>query len=349
MQKRISILVSGRVQGVMFRQSVKKFADSLNILGIAENLLDGKVRIIGEGKEENLKKLLDFSYSGSMMAKVESVFFEWSESKQEFKDFQIKREKDNMLSDQVQAFTNLGKKLFNTKEDINLDNLTLPKHVVIIPDGNRRWAKERGMTTYSGHKAGAERIKEMIEFLKDKKVESITVWLFSVENWKRSEEEIKFIMNIFTEVTKDLSKVCLENKVVFRHLGRKNFLDKNLITFLNELEEKTKNFKQEPNSKNLNIALDYSGRDEIVRAINSLPSGVVVDEKVFTDFLDTKNIPDPDLIIRTSGERRLSGILPWQSVYSELYFTDKYFPDFDVEQLKLALLDYSNRKRRFGA
>jgi len=348
MQRRISILVTGRVQGVMFRQSVKKFADNIGIFGFAENLLDGKVKIIGEGKEEKLKKLLEFSYSGSLMSKVESVFFEWGEGKGEWQSFEIKREKNNILSDQIQAFTNLGKKLFLTDEGINIEELTLPKHLVIIPDGNRRWAKERGLPIFMGHKAGFDRAKNIVEFLKDSKVESITIWAFSTENWKRDKDEIENLMKIFLDTIDSLRKTCLENKITFRHFGRKNILDPKVVEYLDNLEKDTEEFKGLAKAKNINLAIDYGGRDEIIRAINSIPDNTEVTEKHFEEYLDTRGVGDPDLIIRTSGERRLSGILPWQSVYSELYFTDKHFPDFDTDQLKLALLDYSNRKRRFG-
>lgn len=348
MRKTISILVTGRVQGVMFRQSVKKLADSLQIFGYAENLLDGKVKIVGVGSEESLKKLLEFSYSGSLMSKVESVFFEWGEEKKDWHDFQIKREKNNLVSDQINAFSNLGKKLFHTSQPILISNLELPKHLVIIPDGNRRWAKIHGLPIFMGHKKGFERAKEIIEYLKDSKVQSITIWAFSTENWKREKDEVENLMKIFLDTIDSLRKTCLENKIVFRHFGRKNILDSKVIEHLQNLEQDTKAFADLPNSKNINLAIDYGGRDEIVRAINSIPGDTEITEKHFEEYLDTRGISDPDLIIRTSGEKRLSGILPWQSVYSELYFTDKHFPDFDIDQLNLALLDFSNRKRRFG-
>jgi undecaprenyl diphosphate synthase len=351
MTKRILIVVEGRVQGVGYRVSIKKLADKLQVKGYCENLKDGTVKIVAEGKHEDLEKILEFAKKGSFAANVKNLNFVWGEFKGEFNDFKVVRVEENLLNDQIQAGGNFIKSFFSKAKKNKIENdleINWPKHVVIIPDGNRRWAKARSLLELAGHKKGLERIKEIIEYSKDTDIQSLTIWGFSTENWNRSHEEVTYLMDILKNVVLDLSKTCLEKKIVFKHLGRKDRLDKSILDIISDLENKTRVFLKEENYKNINLAFDYGGRDEILRAINSLPKDIVITEEIFNQHLDTNGIGDPDLIIRTSGEKRLSGILPWQGVYSELYFTDKHFPDFDVEEFKKALQDFSGRKRRFG-
>jgi len=353
MNKRILIGVEGRVQGVGYRVSIKKLADKLQVKGYCENLQDGTVKIVAEGARGDLEKILEFANTGSFAANVKKINFSWENPTDEFNDFKVVREYGNLISDQIQAGTNFIKSFFKRKqnkveESTNVAEINWPKHVVIIPDGNRRWAKAKNLPTLAGHKKGSERIKEIIEYAKETDIQSITVWGFSTENWNRSKEEVDYLMKILKSVILDLSETCLKNRVVFKHLGRKNRLDKEILDLIFNLENQTKVFSKDENFKNINLAFDYGGRDEILRAINSLPKDVVITEEIFSKHLDTGGISDPDLIVRTSGEKRLSGILPWQGVYSEIYFTDKHFPDFDIKEFKKALEDYSGRKRRFG-
>lgn len=221
----------------------------------------------------------------------------------------------------------------------------MPKHIVIIPDGNRRWAKTNLLPSLAGHYKGSERIKEILNYIKDvTEIEVFTLWGFSTENWDRSTDEVEYLMKLILDLTSQLTDQLIKAEVRFRHLGRKDRLSKDILEVFADLEEQTKHF-----NRTFCLAIDYGGRDEIIRAIQEAQvQNVEITLNNFDSLLDTTGLPDPDLIIRTSGEQRLSGILPWQSVYSELYFTEKHFPDFSIEELQKALKDYEGRQRRFG-
>ena len=222
-----------------------------------------------------------------------------------------------------------------------------PTHVAIIMDGNRRWAKERGLPAFAGHRKGYKRIEEIVKFAKSVGIEQLTFWAFSTENWNRDKKEINGLMRIFRQLLRKSSMKMLTNEnakiVIFGDIER----------FPSDIREKVRNLVLETKQNNgitVNIALNYGGRAEILRAINKLlqEKQSAIDETHFSSYLYSANQPDPDLIIRTGGELRLSGYLPWQSVYSELYFTKAYWPDFDSEKFRIALEDFSNRQRRFG-
>ena len=227
-------------------------------------------------------------------------------------------------------------------------NLNLPKHVVIIPDGNRRWAKERGMPTLEGHRQGMNRIHELSKHAQEMGIANMIVWGFSTENWGREQTEVDYLFKIFMTMLRQAAREARKRNIRIRHLGRKDRLPSMLINYLKKIEAST-----EANSDyNFNIALDYGGRDEIIRAMKKMmDSGVTsdeLDEKLFSAYLDTGTMPDPDLIIRTSGEHRTSGLLPWQSAYAEYYFSPLYLPDFDVQEFSKAIEEYSRRQRRNG-
>jgi len=224
----------------------------------------------------------------------------------------------------------------------------IPQHVVVIPDGNRRWAKEKGLFVTAGHykSAGYDNVKSILNEAKALGIKYITFWGFSTENWSREEQEIKAIFELVYGLLDKLEKEAQENKIRFRHLGRKDRIPNNILEKIKKVEESTSKYSD----LNVQLCLDYGGRDELVRAVNKIiASGVQkIDEKAFEGYLDTRDIPNPDLIIRTSGEKRLSGMMPFQSVYAELYFSECYFPDFDALELKKAVEDYTKRQRRFG-
>jgi len=223
----------------------------------------------------------------------------------------------------------------------------IPDHVAIIPDGNRRWAKEKKKITYEGHKKGFERLIKITRKARELGIKVFTVWAFSTENWKRSTEEISYLMKLYeTMLDKYLTEV-LRDKIRIVHLGRKDRINKNLKNKIVNIEEKTKNFDK----YYLCIALDYGGHDEIIRGINKIRrSQSVISEFDFNEYLDTKDLPfpNPDLIIRTGGEQRLSGFLLWQSQYSELVFEKKYLPDYSDEDFENTIKEFSVRQRRFG-
>lgn len=219
----------------------------------------------------------------------------------------------------------------------------IPNHVAIIPDGNRRWAKERGLPTFEGHRKGFQALINIGKKARELGIKILTVWAFSTENWKRSSEEVSYLMNLYEMMLEKYLKEALKEKIRIIHLGRKDRINKTLKNKIINIEEKTKNFTR----YYLCIGLDYGGRDEIVRAIKKSSN---LSEDNFNQFLDTKDLPypNPDLIIRTGGEQRLSGFLLWQSQYSELIFVDKYLPDYSIDDFENNIIEFSKRQRRFG-
>jgi len=232
-----------------------------------------------------------------------------------------------------------------------------PEHIAIILDGNRRWASEKDMPPWLGHKKGAEKVEQLLEWCLRLNVKSITLYAFSTENFRRSKKEVEEILRIASE---KLQKILTDerihkNKVRVKVIGRKHLLPEKLQRLIEEVERATQNYDKHF----LNIALAYGGRAEIVDAARRLAEKVQskelrpedVNEELFEKFLYTSYLPkqDPDLIIRTSGEERLSGFLLWQSAYSELCFLDVYWPDFRLIDLLRAVRTFQKRKRRFGA
>ena len=226
----------------------------------------------------------------------------------------------------------------------------IPDHIALIPDGDRRWARAKGFSPLEGHKAGYLALKSLARASRELGVHTLTLWGFSTENWERSSKETENIMNLARKMIEDFMKEAMKEGVRFVHLGRKDRLPSDLVDMINKTEEKSKN-----NTKHiLNVALDYGGRDEILRTVRKIIRDGVspekVDEKLFSSYLDTKDQPYPyvDLFIRTSGEQRTSGLMPWQMEYAEYYFEADHLPDFTPEKLRDAILDYSRRRRRFG-
>jgi undecaprenyl diphosphate synthase len=228
--------------------------------------------------------------------------------------------------------------------------MNIPNHVAIIPDGNRRWAKEKGLPTFQGHQKGYQRGIEIGRRARKMGIKVLTFWAFSTENWQRTQEEVGYLMNIFKHLIDEYLKEALAEKIRIVHLGRKDRINNSLRKKLIVAEEKTKNF----DNYYLAIALDYGGRSEILRSFQrifnfKLPISKL-NESNFYQFLDTKDLPypNPDLIIRSGGENRLSGFMPWQSQYSEFIFLKKYFPDFTPDDFEACIKEYMNRQRRFG-
>lgn len=235
---------------------------------------------------------------------------------------------------------------------MNLENMVIPKHVAVILDGNGRWAKKRGIPRAMGHKAGCETLEKMVKAAADLGLEYFTVYGFSTENWKRSAEEVGALMQLFRYYMVRLLKIAKANNVRVKMIGEKNRFAPDIIEGIDNLVEGTK----ENTGLTFTIAINYGGRDEIVRAARKLVADYrekgkdvsTIDECLFASYLDTDGIPDPDLMIRTSGELRLSNYLLWQVAYSEFYITDCLWPDFNQEELEKAIVAYNGRERRFG-
>ena len=213
-------------------------------------------------------------------------------------------------------------------------------HLAIIMDGNGRWAKAHRRPRLMGHKAGAETLDHVMHWCKEAGIRYLTVYAFSTENWKRSKEEVSGLMKLLSSFIKSKEKELVANGVRFRVIGRRSDLSAKLQKEIAALEEKTAG-----GEFTLVVALSYGSRDEIVRAAMKFKGST---EEEFAACLDTAGIPDPDLIVRTSGELRLSNFLMWQAAYSEFYFTDKYWPDFDKAEFDKALASFAKRERRMG-
>ena len=233
-----------------------------------------------------------------------------------------------------------------------IENMAIPAHVAIILDGNGRWAKKRGLPRAMGHKEGCKTVERTVELAARMGIQYLTVYGFSTENWKRSSEEVGALMQLFRYYMVRLLKIAGEHNVRVKMIGERSRFDQDIIDGINRLEEETK----DNTGLTFVIAVNYGGRDEITRAAKKLAedciSGTVtpdeINEKMVASYLDTAGIPDPDLLIRTSGELRLSNYLLWQCAYTEIYVTDCLWPDFNKEELEKAIAAYNKRERRFG-
>ena len=239
-----------------------------------------------------------------------------------------------------------------TVEEYQLNPEKMPKHIAIIMDGNGRWATKRALPRKAGHKAGAEALEKIIYAAKDMGLEHLTVYAFSTENWKRSEEEVGAIMDLLRMYLKNYFKKFLNDNVRMDVIGDISRLDKDIQEAILEIEEISK----EKTGLSVHIALNYGGRDEIRRAVAKIAADVAegklnaadVTEDTITNALDTAGTPDPELLIRTSGEERISNFLLWQIAYAEFYFSEMLWPDFNKTELQKAIYYYQNRERRFG-
>jgi len=224
----------------------------------------------------------------------------------------------------------------------------LPNHVAIIMDGNGRWAEQHGLLRLEGHQAGAENIRPIIKCLNQYQIRCVTLYGFSTENWNRPEEEVDGLLHLFEESINKYISELHENSIKLHHLGRLEEFPQSLQSAINRAVELTKN----NTGMILSFALNYGGRLEILDAVRHIITEGIpiqnIDERLFSSYLYTAGLPDVDLIIRTSGEYRISNFLIWQSAYSEYYFTDVLWPDLNQEEIEKALLAYSQRQRRFG-
>lgn len=236
------------------------------------------------------------------------------------------------------------------KQAGEIDRERLPRHIAIIMDGNGRWAKRRGLPRTAGHASGAETFRRIANYCKSIGIKYLTVYAFSTENWKRPKEEVDAIMSLLEKYLMESIEEMQKNRVRIKIIGDTTVLSPELQQLILENEQKSKKY----NDCQANICINYGGRDEILRAAeayakNYAKTGQKLDEGIFSQYMFTDGIPDPDLIIRPSGEYRLSNFLLWQSAYSELYFTDVLWPDFNTRELDRAILAYQSRDRRFGA
>lgn len=236
---------------------------------------------------------------------------------------------------------------------MNFEKENLPKHIAIIMDGNRRWAKAKGKPSGFGHKEGAKVLEEIVRYANKIGIEHITVYAFSTENWKRAEEEVSTLMALFQSYLDDYSKRADSENIKVKIIGNRKGLSDKMVSSIEKCMERTKN----NTGIVFNIALNYGGREELLNVTHKIAEDVKngnlqpeeITEKDIEKYLYTAGQPDPDLLIRTSGEKRLSNFLPWQLSYSEFLFIDKNWPDFTEEDLNQAIEEYQKRTRKFGA
>jgi undecaprenyl diphosphate synthase len=234
----------------------------------------------------------------------------------------------------------------------NEKDLIVPKHLALIPDGNRRWAKTHGLEIFRGHSSGIKKFVEFARWSKDRGIKMITVWGLSTENLSnRPTIELKALFNLYIKAARDesLRKMLYENGIKLRIIGNLSVLPAKLRDALMDIERKTRGY----GDYTINLLINYGGRDDLVYSARQIAKeskkrGVLIDEKFVERNLRTAMLPDVDMIIRTSGEQRLSGLLPWQAAYSELYFSDRYWPDFRKKDFDKAIKTFSSRQRRFG-
>ncbi|HOP35586.1 MAG TPA: isoprenyl transferase [Syntrophales bacterium] len=235
---------------------------------------------------------------------------------------------------------------------MEIDGKRIPRHIAVIMDGNGRWAKQRSLKRIEGHRKGAQSVREIVRACREIGVRYLTLFAFSVENWQRPREEVTALMVLLREYLLSELEEMLENGISLRSIGNVEALPPLIRETLAEIEDKTKGNDR----MTLTLALSYGGRDEIVTAAREIArrsrAGTLKEEEItketFSRFLFTAAMPDPDILIRTSGEYRISNFLLWQMAYTELYFTDVLWPDFSREHLLRAIADYQNRERRFG-
>lgn len=231
-------------------------------------------------------------------------------------------------------------------------DMVVPTHLAVIMDGNGRWAKKRILNRVDGHRKGIERAREVIESSMEMGIKYLTLYTFSKENWNRPKIEVDLLMSLFEKHIKSEASLFIKNNIRFKVIGKVEDFSKSLQSAVRELEDKTK----DNDGMTLQLALSYSGRDEILEAVKSIArevkSGAIeidhIDEELIEKNLYTSGVPDPDLLIRTSGESRISNFLLWQLAYTEIYITDVLWPDFTKDDLMIAIGDYQSRDRRFG-
>jgi undecaprenyl diphosphate synthase len=233
-----------------------------------------------------------------------------------------------------------------------MDNLKIPEHIAIILDGNGRWAKKKFMPRNYGHAQGSKAVERICEEAHRLGVKYLTVYAFSTENWNRPQDEVEALMKLLRNYMKDCLKTSSKNNMKVRIIGDISRLGEDIQNSIKELEETS----AQNTGLNFQVALNYGGRDEIIRGMKALAKDLMdnririddITEDKYTEYLDTKGIPDPDLLIRTSGEQRISNFLLWQLAYTEFYFTDTLWPDFNKDELVKAIEYYNSRVRKFG-
>lgn len=347
MKKIYSIKIYWRVQWIWFRKLVKQYCNKHKILWQIKNHSKWHCQTILYCDDNDITNFKLWLRTNPSLSIINNII----EKENKIKNIKINSQftiykKHNFILDKLIAFKNLLN--YFCKRNINLNHIRqIPNHIIIIPDWNRRRARKKWLEGIQWHNIAINnnRIEKLYNAATQLWVKHISLWGFSTENWKRSKKEVDSLMNIFNQIADELKITCIKNKIWFHHIGRKTKLPKELIKKFNELEKATSKFI----NTSINLFIDYGWREEIIHTINNILKEKInkISEKDFSTHLYTKALPDPDIIIRTSNEKRLSGIVPFQGIYSELFFIKKNFPAFKWNDLKKIIYKFGKRKRRF--
>lgn len=346
MKKHYSIKIYWRVQWILFRKLVKQYCDKHKIWWQIENHKQWHCEAILYCDLKNITNFKLWLRSNPSLSIIHTIILkEINQNTKTYIQFKIYKT-SNFILDKLIAFKNLLN--YFLKRNINLNHIRqIPNHLIIIPDWNRRRARKRWLEWLEWHKIAINnnRIEDLYHAATQLWVKHVSLWGFSTENWKRSKKEVDSLMHIFNQIADELKITCKKNNIWFHHIWRKTKLPKELIKKFDKLEKDTIKFTK----TSINLFIDYGWREEIISTINSILKEKInqISEKDFSKHLYTKLLPDPDIIIRTSNEKRLSGMVPFQWIYSELFFIKKDFPAFKSKDLKKIIYKFGKRKRRF--
>lgn len=343
--EQLEIIIKGEFWNKDSLMSVSNLAQNINLRGYMD-INDDSIELILQGSKNSLEEMLLWVQKGSFMKSIKSMSYSYLDMKVKFDKFQIKNE--SILSKASNAIKKFKYEPIDM-EKMDLDFQKIPKHITIIPDGNRRWAREKNLHPWIGHMQitkNKSKLMEMFEVASKIGIEYITFWAFSTDNWKRDHKEVEMLLGMMRDFADEMLEEGKSRNIRYRHIGRRDRLPSDILGKIDKLVENTK----DNSGICIQFAIDYGGKDEIVRGVNKIiEEGVKkVDVEIMNKYIDSGLLPPPDLIIRTGGERRTSGVMMWHSDYSELYFTNLMFPDFDAYAMIDAVRDYEKRVRRFG-
>lgn len=333
------VTVSGRVQGILFRRLVQRYVRMHALTGYICNKDSGEVYMVLQGTKQHILACISWIQTSPGFSNVQRVAVTWAGQTMRYKTFTIIRSA-NYLADKLKSLRHLGNQFFSS-------SLPVPVHVAIIPDGNRRWARRQGQRAQFGHyHAGSmSHMRSLLHTAQRAGVKCLSLWGFSTENWSRSVVERRALFSLIQKSLPTLEQDAHEHHIRFVHAGRTDRLPKQLMHALSVLVKNTKHYTD----FTIVLCLDYGGIDEVVRATQVLQKkNTTITASSLLGALDTAGLPGVDLIIRTSGEQRTSGFMPLQAAYAELYFSERYFPDFSDKDFLCALKEYGRRQRRFG-
>lgn len=331
----IEVRIKGKVQGVFFRDFIKSFCDKHKIVGYVRNEKDKSLFIHAEHTKHILLKLIEQCNIGPQKSKISDIEINWMSPTGVYEDFK-------KITDLGEVINYVKSRLTDneTHDVLEGKKLKIPKHIAIIPEGTQQWANNRKLDHLKGYLVTNQAISELLPTFMDLKVRFLTILCFSSLDWKLPTQQLKLHIEVIEKWILSLLPILKQNRIKLTTFGRKDRIPKTFFEILNKVEKETKN----NNKLILNLGIDISGHDEILQAINKLISSKLptVDEKTLSKYMNNDEIPNPDLLIITGGRKSLNNFMCWKICNSFINFTDKNFPDYTPDDLKLAILEYSN-------